>query len=168
MSVLRTLVTLFILTPMLTWGAESPEKCGTKTVIGPTVFVRVKEPDILYLAKVDAESDTVSLRAWNLVIDNPAKKPEDNIGKIVRFRTSNEKGEEATARARIVDRVKVNDANGSVQRYVVELTITYAGQQKVVHANLSERGRMTYPLLLGRNWLSGNFVIDVDLPEYKP
>ena len=139
MSVVRALASFLapflVLAVMAAHGAESPETCGTKTVVGPTVYARVKESNLLYLARIDSDSNTVSLRAWDLVFDKPAKKPEDNIGKMVRFRTSNEKGVEATARARIVDSVQVNSADGSSQRYVIELTVTYAGRQKVVHAN---------------------------------
>ncbi|WP_281646766.1 RimK/LysX family protein [Parendozoicomonas sp. Alg238-R29] len=148
--------------------SSSPQTCGGKTIVGPTVYVQIEEANQLYLARTDTGSTNVSLHAWDLQIDNPAKEMRDNLGKIVRFKTANEKGQQVTGRARIVDTVKIRSSNGSERRYVVELTIPYAGGRKVVEANLSEREKMTYPLLLGRNWLAGNYLVDVELPEFKP
>ena len=147
---------------------STSQTCGGKTVVGPTVYIRAEESNLLYLARVDSGATKVSLRAWDFQIDNPGKEMRDNIGKIVRFRTANEKNLDAIGKARIVDTVHVRNPSGVEQRYVIELTLTYEGTRTMVRANLSERKGMTYPLLLGRNWLSGNYLIDVDLPEYLP
>ena len=169
----KSFASVFLL--FLSWTAAatptptpSPQTCGTKIIVGPTIYIRTEETNLVYLARVDSGATKVSLRAWDIQINDQEKDMRDNIGKIIRFRTANEKGVETTAQARIVDTVSVRSANGVERRYVIEITLGYQGVRKVVRANLSERRGMTYPLLLGRNWLSGSYIIDVDLPEYRP
>ncbi|UCC91621.1 MAG: ATP-dependent zinc protease [Candidatus Aenigmatarchaeota archaeon] len=46
-------------------------------------------------------------------------------------------------------------------RPVVTVTIKVKGKKFTVEANLNDRSHMKYPVLLGRNLLYGNFVVDV-------
>jgi hypothetical protein len=46
-------------------------------------------------------------------------------------------------------------------RPVVKVTIEIKGEKFEVEANLNDRSHMRYPVLLGRNLLYGNFVVDV-------
>ena len=47
------------------------------------------------------------------------------------------------------------------QRPVVKVTIEVMGRKFKVDANLNDRSHMKYPVLVGRNLLYGNFVVDV-------
>ena len=146
---------------------STPLTCGDKTVVGPKVFVSVEETGLTYLARTDTGSDSTALNAWDLIVEQPEKNRVDNIGKMLRFRTANEKGKEIVARARIVDSIRVRSTNGIQERYVVELGVLYQGRRKVVNVSLSDRSHMNEMMLLGRDWLDGSFVVDVSLPEYR-
>lgn len=47
------------------------------------------------------------------------------------------------------------------KRPVVKVTIKIRGKKFEVEANLNDRSHMKYPVLIGRNLLYGNFVVDV-------
>ncbi|MCK4335935.1 MAG: ATP-dependent zinc protease [Candidatus Aenigmarchaeota archaeon] len=47
------------------------------------------------------------------------------------------------------------------RRPVVKVTIKIKGKKFTVEANLNDRSHMKYPVLIGRNLLYGNFVVDV-------
>jgi hypothetical protein len=49
------------------------------------------------------------------------------------------------------------------KRYIIELVVSWKNVNKTVEVNLRDRSRMNYKLLIGRNWLSGDFLVDVDL-----
>ncbi len=44
---------------------------------------------------------------------------------------------------------------------MVRLKLRYEDVEKKVLVTLKDREKMTYPLLLGRNFLSGDFLVDV-------
>lgn len=59
-------------------------------------------------------------------------------------------------------RKKVKSSNGITQnRYVVRLLFTIGDQKFNIDFTLSNRSKMTYPVLLGRNFLKHNFIVDV-------
>jgi len=45
----------------------------------------------------------------------------------------------------------------------VPLTFRWKSMEKEVLVTLSDRNHMEYPLLLGRNFLRGDFLVDVEL-----
>lgn len=48
------------------------------------------------------------------------------------------------------------------KRPVVRATIELRGKKFRIEANLNDRSHMKYPVLIGRNVLYGNFVVDVE------
>jgi hypothetical protein len=48
------------------------------------------------------------------------------------------------------------------RRYKVPLVFEWNGFRKEVLVTLNDRTHMEYPLLVGRNFLSGDFLVDVD------
>ncbi|MGI9428772.1 MAG: RimK/LysX family protein, partial [Bythopirellula sp.] len=50
-------------------------------------------------------------------------------------------------------------------RYKVPVTLNCLDVKKRVLVSLNDRSHMTYPMLLGRNFLQGDFVVDVDLKQ---
>ena len=53
-----------------------------------------------------------------------------------------------------------NSFGESQERFVINTTITLFGQIFPIALSLSERGDMKYPVLIGRELLKGNFIID--------
>ncbi len=57
---------------------------------------------------------------------------------------------------------KVKSAIGDFEyRYQVKLRILFYGKEYTTRFNLSSRGHMTYPVLLGRKFLNNKFLVDV-------
>lgn len=59
-------------------------------------------------------------------------------------------------------------AQGREKRYLVRLTLSAMGVRKTILVNLRDRSQLRYKLLLGRNWLADDFLVDVDLDEEIP
>jgi hypothetical protein len=53
------------------------------------------------------------------------------------------------------------------QRAVVKAKIEVKGKKFIVEANLNDRSHMKFPVLIGRNLLYGNFVVDVSKSPKK-
>ena len=62
----------------------------------------------------------------------------------------------------------VRNAERSEVRVYVELTLRHDGVSKRVLANLNDRAGLTYALLLGRNWLEDDFLVDVSRDSVEP
>lgn len=62
----------------------------------------------------------------------------------------------------------VRNAQGTEQRYSVPMTLTWSGISKPIEVNLRDRSAMTYKLLISRDWLSTDFLCNVDIAEEKP
>ena len=74
------------------------------------------------------------------------------------LRLDNGEGEKAWVETRIEDYVEVRNAEKAEHRYRVSLPLECGGVKKVAMVNLNDRSRMTYRLLLGRDFLRDDFV----------
>lgn len=137
----------------------------SKQVIGETARIRVEEAGLDFVARIDTGARVTSLHAVDIVIKDASKKERDNIGKQISFVTRNNRGERKIMRARIAGVALVANAQGREYRYEVELTLNWKGKEKRVRVNLRDRSRMTYKLLIGRNWLAHDYLVDVDKKE---
>ncbi len=71
--------------------------------------------------------------------------------------------------APIVDRRPVRDSGGhSSQRWFVRTRLALAGRECEIDINLTDRGGMLFPLLLGRSALAGRFQVDPGLSYSLP
>jgi hypothetical protein len=69
--------------------------------------------------------------------------------------------------APVADRREVSDSGGHVTlRWFVRAEFELAGQRWESEMNLTSRSNMLFPLLLGRNALSGRFLVD-SAAEYR-
>ena len=98
------------------------------------------------------------------MITDGTDKPQENIGKIINFLTLSTGGEYKSLEAEIAKVQTVFTARGSEKRYMVWLTVTANGISKKILVNLRDRSRMKYKLLMGRDWLAQDFLVDVDMP----
>lgn len=134
----------------------------SKRVIGPTGRVELAEASMELLGRVDTGAATTSVHAESVRAD----------GGMVSFDLIDEDGRRVPMRRRIVRTGMVHNAERSEKRVYVEMTLQYAGLTKRVLVNLNDRAHLTYPLLLGRNWLKDDFVVDVarapELPSSAP
>lgn len=56
-------------------------------------------------------------------------------------------------------RVKSASVKGNVKRPVVEAVIEIKRQRFNTHVNLQDRSHMTFPVIIGRDILAGNFLV---------
>ena len=153
---------------LLTAGGQSVPK-RDKQIIGATATIKEAGTGIPFSARIDTGAATCSLHVEKLEIENPDKRP--NKGKPIRFLIKNEKGESAWIDSTVAGVVRVRSSvfkNGEFdRRFKVWLTLDWEGVQKKVRVTLNDRTNMDYPLLIGRNWLRGDFLVDVDIDSRK-
>ncbi len=59
-------------------------------------------------------------------------------------------------------KIKAPITKHTVERPVVKVIFEIAGERYDTEANLNDRSHMKYPIIIGRNLIKGNFVVDVD------
>lgn len=64
--------------------------------------------------------------------------------------------------------LRIKSSLGKEKRGVVYLVIEIKGRKFYTKATLSDRSIMAYPVLIGRNIIHGNFVIDTELSNNSP
>lgn len=143
--------------------AETP--CIDKRIIGQECWVKVEELGLDFLARVDTGATSTSLHATDYMIIDGTEDKRDNVGKIINFLTISTDGQYRRMEAEIAKVQTVHSAQGREKRYVVWLTLTANGVSKKVLANLRDRSRMKYKLLMGRDWLADDFLVDVNKTE---
>ncbi|GLP97894.1 RimK/LysX family protein [Paraferrimonas sedimenticola] len=136
-----------------------------KQIIGPTAILSVSETGMQYDARIDTGAVETSIHAYGLSIENESANKRENVGKTVRFTTENELGERKQMTGVITKTSLIRNSQGSEVRYKVELSVGRKGEERKIGVNLRDRSHMNYKLLIGRDWLSGEYLVDVSLPE---
>jgi len=126
----------------------------------PTIIGRAEEITLLthgitdVPARVDTGAKTSSLWASNIVEDGDALTYQI-FGEGSPLYT----GE--TVKTTHFTRLLVANSTGHVhERYAVELTIKLADKTITALFTLTDRSMQVYPVLIGRNVLAGNFLVD--------
>jgi len=144
MRILRLLLVCIV----LTGSAARAEK----QVIGPTALVAIQEAGISFNARVDTGAEITSIHAKNIRITNGQ----------VDYSVINQHGSEVRLSSKIVREGVVKSAEAREKRVFVYLHIQHQGNTSKTLVNLNDRSKSSYKLLLGRNWLSGRYLVDVD------
>jgi hypothetical protein len=101
-------------------------------------------------ARIDTGAATTSLDTRNLKIKDGFVEfnlPEPYGGQAIRLPVKKMRS--------------LRSSSGRAQRPVVDLTICVGRQTMHIDANLTNRSRMEFPLLLGRNVIEKGFIVDV-------
>jgi hypothetical protein len=140
-----------------------------KTVLGATADVVEFQSGMTLKARVDTGASISSLHCKQIEITDPAKEPEENSGKNVRFLLESPDGQSHWLEATILGFAGVRNASGTSGRYRVRLRLSCQGIEKNTLVSLNDRSEMQYPLLLGRDFLADDFVVDVsrDNPDFR-
>lgn len=136
---------------------------GEPAVLGETAVITEVSSGVEFTARVDtgAAVSSIHVEPEDMVIEDESPKPNENIAKRVLLKLENHEGEEAWVETRIEDYVEVRNAERAEHRYRVKLPLQCGEVQKYAVVNLNDRSRMTYRLLLGRDFLRDDFVVDV-------
>jgi len=60
----------------------------------------------------------------------------------------------------VIDNVEVRNAHGKSLRDVILIEVSVAGKSMKAKFNVSDRSKMLYPILIGRNILKRGFLVD--------
>lgn len=132
-----------------------------KLLLGRYEWVALPGQQLVLPARVDSGANTSSLHAVNL------REFERDGRSWVRFEThyqpenSNSEPFKAEIEAPLVRSVRILQASGSETRPVISLPMRLGPINQDVEFTLSDRGDMTYPVLLGRRFMMDIAVIDV-------
>ena len=128
-----------------------------KQIVGATEVVEVQPAGLRFKARIDTGAKTSSIHAESIEVDLSGE-PQ---GKPIAFKLINRQGQSRRVDTHIVRMITVKTSEGSEMRYAVPLTINWKNSSKTVLVTLNNRKHMQYGLLLGRNWLQGDFVVDI-------
>jgi len=129
-----------------------------KQIVGATEVIFIIEANLSFKARVDTGAKTSSIHAENIEVDVTG----DPRGKPISFYLVTKEGLSTKLETRVASVIKVRTSEGSEHRYVVPLQLRWKNFRKTVLVSLNDRKKMEYRLLLGRNWLHGDFIVDVD------
>ncbi|MDR9830974.1 RimK/LysX family protein [Vibrio sp. FNV 38] len=152
---------LCLLAPMSQYAMASTCAVEDMVIIGEKEFVHVQDLDSVYRARIDTGATRTSLHAMNIEIIDGVEELEGNIGKQVRFVTANELGDYHQHQSEIVAVRSIKNSLGTEVRYSIDMIIDREGMSRKVQVNLRDRGRMDDKILIGRDWLACNYLVDV-------
>jgi len=133
-----------------------------KTIIGATAEVIETDTGLVFQARVDTGASVSSIHCEEFVIEGESPAPAENIGKTILLHLTNKQGETKSLKTRIVDYSPIRSADGTSHRYYVRLTMSCQGVERESLVTLNDRSRMSHRLLLGRDFLKGNFLVDLN------
>ena len=131
---------------------------GAKEIIGATAVVTLEPDGLALLARVDTGARTTSIHAIDIELDRAG----DPRGKAIAFTVTDRQGRTQRVQSHVATTIMVRTAEGSERRYAVPLSFAYRGRVKTVLVTLNDRSQMRHRLLLGRNWLRGDYIVDVE------
>jgi hypothetical protein len=130
-------------------------------LIGATTVITEVSTGLALPARVDTGATSCSIHCAKYKIKGAAANPKDNIGKRVRLLLSDKQGQSKWVEAKIADHVTVRTPERDDQRYKVRMRLRWNDFEKKVLVTLNDRENMKYPLLLGRNFLKDDFLVNV-------
>jgi hypothetical protein len=136
-------------------------------LIGATTVVTEVSTGTSLPARVDTGATSCSIHCVAMEIKDAAEDPRENIGKPVRFLVKKSDGEDLWVESKIVDHVRIRTSEKEDERYKVRLRLRWEDVEKKVVATLNDRQNMKYPMLLGRNFLRDDFLVNVSLDKQE-
>ena len=154
----RVIMLLALCALVAGWIHDPSTTDSAKRVIGQTARVGIGETAMEFVARVDTGAATTSVHAEEVRVANG----------MVDFVVVNRDGTRVPLRLPLARTGTVRNSGGSKERVFVEMTLSHEGMSKQVLVNLNNRSRLTYPLLLGRNWLKDDYLVDVSRTPEAP
>jgi hypothetical protein len=146
-----------VLGALMLWAFGSAVISEAQVTIGSVEDVVILPWGIVLSARIDTGAVQTSLAARDLKVQH----------KMAEFRLP-EKHAVATIRLPVVAWVHIRSNKGKERRPVVEMDLCLGSQRLRSRVNLDDRTGLEYPMLVGRNTLEGNFVVDVKRSRTHP
>ena len=136
-----------------------------KKVIGETAEFIIDD-QAEFLARIDTGAATTSVNAIDLEVEGESEDMKENIGKTVHFTLENEHGKQWRSSAVIKEVTTIKNSQGIERRYKVPMRVGWETINKTIEVNLRDRSKMKYKLLIGRDWMEREVVVDVEREEH--
>ncbi len=141
--------TVFVLT------MAAPASGGAKMVVGWLEKARISPGNLMVRAKFDTGAKTCSLGVHSLAEFTRHEEPW------VRFEVKNKSGDKLTLEKKVQRWVQIKRHGAELQkRPVILLGICLGYFYKEVEVNLVDRSDFNYPMLIGRSFMAGSFIVD--------
>lgn len=146
------LVALFLVSfPPLSLAADAK-----KTVLGRVERIALPKYGISFETRIDTGAHSCSLH----VINQKITKVDDVD--YIEFDTEDSEGKRYHIKTRVHRESLIRSTAGeTTTRYVIREEVKLGKVTKEVNINLNDRTELKYNFLLGRNFLRGDFVVDV-------
>ena len=131
---------------------------GGKEIIGAIEWLYMDPPGRHFRARIDSGAETSSLSAADVV------EFERDGDDWVRFTFTHDNAEESVEFELPIKRtvlIRQPGVDEPERRFVIELDIRLGDQLQTTAFTLTDRSKMTYPVLLGRAFLMDLYVVDV-------
>jgi hypothetical protein len=130
-------------------------------LIGPIAQVVEPESGLTFQARVDTGATRCSLHVAEWIIEDEFPAMADNVGKEIRFRLANRCGQTEWLTRQVAEVALIRTSEQEELRYLVPLSLVLDGLEREVLVSLNDRSEMDFAMLVGRNYLDGEFVVDV-------
>jgi hypothetical protein len=151
----------------LAWSKDVAD--SSKQIIGATAKLTETKSGLTFPARIDTGAQSCSLHVEKIDIQGEVKSRLKNVGKTARIKLKDSNGTTKWIEAKIAQAVRVKSSSlksGDFdRRYKVRLTLKWKVFEKEVLVTLNDRAEMEYPLLIGRNYLRDDFLVDVSKKE---
>lgn len=151
--------------PPATATNGSTNSIGSKIVVGRVEWLWLEAVNRVYEARVDTGATTSSISALDIT-------PFEKDGKrFVRFKVAPDDTDDSyEIEAPLVRYVRIRQASSNEldRRPVTALTVRLGKMTEVAEFTLTDRTQMTYPILLGREFLKDVAVVDVAKKNIQP
>jgi hypothetical protein len=127
-----------------------------KLIVGEVEFFNVQPGDLRLEARIDTGATTSSLHATDIEVF------ERDGDRWVRFKAGPHNGEKVQLELPWVRRVKIKEQGYEYDvRPVVLVEVALNGHRRQIEVTLNDRSNYQYELLIGRNFLRDNCIVDV-------
>ncbi|TWT87148.1 hypothetical protein Mal64_26830 [Pseudobythopirellula maris] len=134
-----------------------------KIIIGGTTLASIGKDAVPMVARVDTGAETCSLHAEEVKLSGASRRPSENVGRKITFTTYDRNTTPVLMSHEIMAYAYVRTLGGDQVRYKIIIPIIVSGKEKKVLVTLTDRSDMQHRLLLGRNHLRGDYVVDVEI-----
>jgi len=146
-------------------AATNSNNLGNKLVVGQVEWLWIESVNRVYEARIDTGATTSSISALDIT-------PFEKDGKRwVRFRLAPDDSDDSfEIEAPLVRYVRIRQASSDDldRRPVASLTVRLGKMTEVAEFTLTDRTQMSYPILLGREFLRDVALVDVARDNIQP
>jgi hypothetical protein len=126
-----------------------------KMILGETEWIYIEEANGNFMTRVDTGATTSSISAEDIEVF------EREGHRWVKFTIPVDGGDKVHVEAPFVKYIRIRQANGLEDRPIVQMTVRMGSVTEKADFSLTDRSKMDFPVLLGREFIKDIAVVDV-------